>query len=67
MTGPRLNIAWLYADLMSIYGDRGNVVCLVRRCQWRGIDVAVREIGASDFCTLENSTQDVIRALCWMH
>ncbi|MBP7559139.1 MAG: glutamine amidotransferase [Armatimonadetes bacterium] len=48
MTGPRLNIAWLYADLMSIYGDRGNVVCLVQRCQWRGIDVAVREIGIGD-------------------
>lgn len=43
-----LTIAWLYADLMSIYGDRGNVLCLVRRCQWRGIEVAVKEVGIGD-------------------
>ena len=26
---------------MSTYGDRGNVICLQRRCQWRGIEVEI--------------------------
>lgn len=34
----KLNIAWLYPDLMSTYGDRGNVIVLQKRCQWRGIE-----------------------------
>lgn len=32
-----LNIGWLYPRLMSIYGDRGNVICLTKRCRWRDI------------------------------
>ena len=40
----KLTIGWLYPDLMSIYGDRGNVICLTKRCQWRGINIEVREI-----------------------
>ncbi len=37
----KLTIAWLYSDLMSTYGDRGNVMVLQKRCQWRGIDAEV--------------------------
>jgi lipid II isoglutaminyl synthase (glutamine-hydrolysing) len=37
-----LRIAHLYPDLMSIYGDRGNVLALTRRAKWRDIDVEVR-------------------------
>jgi len=36
-----LRIAWLYPDLMSTYGDRGNIICLEKRCQWRAIEVEV--------------------------
>jgi len=36
-----LRVVHLYPDLMSVYGDRGNVLALVRRAQWRGIDVRV--------------------------
>lgn len=39
-----LTIGWLYPDLMSTYGDRGNIICLTKRCQWREIDVEVKEI-----------------------
>lgn len=39
-----LNIAHLYPDLLNIYGDRGNVITLVNRSKWRGIDVKVTEI-----------------------
>jgi CobQ-like glutamine amidotransferase family enzyme len=37
-----LRIGHLYPDLMSIYGDRGNVLALTRRAMWRGIDVETR-------------------------
>ncbi|MBI4099523.1 cobalamin biosynthesis protein CobQ [Candidatus Microgenomates bacterium] len=29
---------------MSTYGDRGNIICLTKRCQWRGIDVEVKNV-----------------------
>ncbi len=34
-----LKLGWLYPQLMSTYGDRGNAICLERRCQWRGIEI----------------------------
>ena len=37
----KIVIGWLYPTLMSTYGDRGNVICLQRRCQWRDIEVEV--------------------------
>jgi hypothetical protein len=37
-----LRIGHLYPDLMSIYGDRGNVLALSQRAKWRGIDVETR-------------------------
>lgn len=44
MTDYQLTIAWLYPDLMSIYGDRGNIISLTKRCEWRGIAVKVHPI-----------------------
>lgn len=41
---PSLTIGWLYPDLMSTYGDRGNVIVLQKRCEWRGIDAKVKRI-----------------------
>lgn len=37
----KLKIAWLYPDLMSTYGDRGNVIVLQKRCEWRNIGVEI--------------------------
>ena len=34
----------MYPDLMSTYGDRGNIIVLTKRCQWRGIKVDIKEI-----------------------
>ncbi len=39
--GMELQIGWLYPTLMSTYGDRGNVICLQRRCQWRNLSVSI--------------------------
>lgn len=42
-----LTIGWLYPDLMSTYGDRGNIIVLQKRCQWRGINVEILPINQS--------------------
>lgn len=34
-----LKIGHLYPDVLNLYGDRGNVICMEKRLQWRGIDV----------------------------
>jgi CobQ-like glutamine amidotransferase family enzyme len=36
-----LKIFHMYPDLLNLYGDLGNVTCLRKRCQWRGIEVQV--------------------------
>jgi CobQ-like glutamine amidotransferase family enzyme len=33
----RLRVCALYPDVMNIYADRGNLLMLERRCEWRGI------------------------------
>lgn len=32
-----IKIGWLYPELMSTYGDRGNIICILKRCEWRKI------------------------------
>ncbi|MGC8875107.1 MAG: type 1 glutamine amidotransferase [Chloroflexia bacterium] len=40
----RLSIGHLYPLQMNIYGDRGNILTLVQRARWRGIEVEVESI-----------------------
>lgn len=40
----RLTIGWLYPELMSTYGDRGNIIVLQKRCEWRGIKTEVKRL-----------------------
>lgn len=44
----QLRLVHLYPDLMSLYGDRGNIITLQRRAAWRGIDLDVRELTLGD-------------------
>ncbi|GAG24407.1 unnamed protein product, partial [marine sediment metagenome] len=44
----KLRLAHLYPKLMNIYGDRGNILCLERRCRERGIAFQVTELGPGD-------------------
>ncbi|MFO7942447.1 MAG: glutamine amidotransferase [Bacillota bacterium] len=43
-----ITIGHLYPDLMNLYGDRGNVIALTRRCGWRGIEVRLRRLHVGD-------------------
>jgi len=42
----RLRIVWVYPDLLSTYGDRGNLLVLSRRAGLRGIDVEAVEVNS---------------------
>jgi CobQ-like glutamine amidotransferase family enzyme len=39
-----LRLVWVFPDLLSTYGDRGNVLVLERRARLRGIPVEVIEV-----------------------
>lgn len=41
----KITIGYLYPTIMSQYGDRGNLSCLLKRCAWRGIEAEVLELG----------------------
>lgn len=43
-----LRLGHLYPSLMNVYGDRGNIICLQRRCRLRGIDLSVTALGLGD-------------------
>lgn len=43
-----LNICHLYPDILNLYGDRGNVLCLQKRLQWRGIDCQVEGVSIGE-------------------
>jgi CobQ-like glutamine amidotransferase family enzyme len=47
-TVPKLRVRTLYPDLMNIYADRGNLLMLARRCEWRGIDIELGTCGLGD-------------------
>lgn len=39
-----VTIGWLYPELMSTYGDRGNIIVLQKRCEWRGIKTEIKKL-----------------------
>jgi len=51
-----ITIGWLYPELMSTYGDRGNILILQKRCAQRGIGCVIQPI---DFATEEKVIEKV--------
>ena len=51
--GGAFTVGWLYPDLMNIYGDRGNIVALVQRARWRGLETCVLELGKGDVAGMD--------------
>jgi hypothetical protein len=43
-----LRVCALYPDLLNIYADRGNLLLLERRCEWRGIGFELSGAGLGD-------------------
>jgi CobQ-like glutamine amidotransferase family enzyme len=48
MPDQTLRICALYPTLMNIYADRGNLLMLSRRCEWRGIAVEMTSSGLGE-------------------
>lgn len=44
----KLNICHLYPDILNLYGDRGNIICMQKRMEWRGIETEVTGISVGD-------------------
>ena len=53
MPNRLLRIAHLYAEEMNIYGDMGNMLTLLRRAQWRGIEATIEVVGRGRVGSLE--------------
>ena len=44
MEQRKITIGHLYPDLLkNLYGDRGNIACMMQRCIWRGIEAETKE------------------------
>lgn len=54
----KLTIGHLYPDLLNLYGDRGNIQCLMKRCQWRGIEAETISFELND--TIDFSRLDIV-------
>src|SRR6202158_5462848 len=52
-TKQTFTVGWLYPDLMNIYGDRGNILTLLKRAEWRGYDARLLELGRGNVMHLE--------------
>ena len=52
-----LKICHLYPDVLNLYGDRGNILCMEKRMQWRGIEVSTT--GVSIGQSLQASEYDL--------
>ncbi len=44
----KLRLLSLYPDQMNIYADRGNILFLQHRCEWRGIEFEVTRCGPGE-------------------
>lgn len=54
----RLRLAHLYPSLLNVAGDGGNLMAIVQRCAWRGIDTEVEAIEPGE--TADYSSFDIV-------
>ena len=44
MENTTIKICHLYPDTLNLYGDSGNITCMQKRLEWRGINTEVHDI-----------------------
>lgn len=54
-----LNIVHLYPDLLNLYGDKGNIACMRKRLNWRGIGANILTCTNNDH-TINLEEADII-------
>ena len=57
-TKRKITIGHLYPDLLNLYGDRGNIACMMQRCLWRGIGAETIEFNTGD--AIDFSKLDIV-------
>lgn len=58
MSDMKLKIIHLYPELLNLYGDKGNIECMRKRLEWRGIEVEICECTGDD--TPDFSSADIV-------
>ena len=48
MSDHKINICHLYPDLLNLYGDNGNILCMKKRLESRGIECTVTGLSVGD-------------------
>lgn len=51
----KITIYHMYPDAMNLYGDLGNIVTLIRRCEWRDIIVELTNVHVGDKVDFSNA------------
>lgn len=54
----KITIGHLYPDLLNLYGDRGNIISIKKRCEWRNIDTEIIQYKLND--EIDFSELDII-------
>ncbi|MCR5214748.1 MAG: glutamine amidotransferase [Eubacterium sp.] len=49
-----IKIAHLYPEVLNLYGDRGNILCMKKRLEWRNIECSITEIKLGDNSSLSD-------------
>lgn len=50
----KLTLCHLYPELLNLYGDTGNIITLVKRCQWRDININIMKYNIGDKVDLKD-------------
>ena len=54
MADRSIRIAHMFPEVLNLYGDRGNIICLKKRLEWRGIGCDVTEVKLGDQLSLSD-------------
>ncbi|MGI5901780.1 MAG: type 1 glutamine amidotransferase [Desulfitobacteriia bacterium] len=54
----KITMYHLYPDRLNLYGDRGNILALKARCEWRGVETEICQIYQGD--ELDFSQADIL-------
>ncbi len=58
-SGYSIKIVHLYPDLLNLYGDRGNIACMQKRLEWRGIRADIETCTNKDH-SIDLKSADII-------
>lgn len=50
----RLKLCWMYHDIMDLYGDKGNILTLKKRCEDRNISFELTTLGIGEYENFED-------------